>query len=413
MVKVIAIANQKGGCGKTTTSINLSSCLSFLGKKVLLLDLDPQSHSSIGLGVNPEELERSLFDVFDDSEDGDLGIKEIIVRINRNLDLAPAQVILSAIEQKLSGVKGRERKLSDKINSLKNAYDFIVIDCPPSLGLLTFNALAACDEVLVPVEPSFFALHGLKKLLETVTLVREVVEQKITAHAVITIFDKRTKHSHDVVRDIQKFFGDNTMSVVVRRNIKLQEATRYGKAITEFDKNSIGFKDYMNLAVEVIERCGNEEIPLGASLTVGEEPLHLPQYADDIINAEPIPAVAVERENVGESDTAVAVQTRPQVDIQVQVKVNCCPRQVHGGTLFSYATALEDTVEVAGEFNNWEPQKLNTPGLTDTIWTTVVPIKTGVYKYKYIVNGEWVLDPDNYHREPNAYAGEDCVVVIP
>ncbi|MFH1383874.1 MAG: AAA family ATPase [Candidatus Omnitrophota bacterium] len=397
MVKVIAVANQKGGCGKTTTSINLSASLSFLGKKVLLIDLDPQAHSSIGLGVNPEELEQSLFDVFD--EDGkDVDISDVIVKGYKNLDLAPAQVILSAIEQKLSGIKGRESKLAEKIKTLKNAYDYVIIDCPPSLGLLTFNALCAADEVLVPVEPSFFSLHGLKKLLETVALVREVTGRAITTHSVITMFDRRTKHSRELVEDIKNFFGDNNLSVIVRKNIKLQEAAQAGKPITEFDKNSLGFKDYMQVAVEIMERCGRDDIPSISSFLAKEDPS--PFSVREEVSGNDVVATA--------TTVAIEIQTASRTD----VAVSCYPKVVTGGVLFSFCAQEAQCIEIAGDFNNWERKKLNTPGLSETTWTTVVPLSLGVYRYKYVVDDVWVVDPANEHRAPNSFGGEDCIFEV-
>ncbi len=407
-VKIIAVANQKGGVGKTTTSINLSACLSFLGKKVLLIDLDPQAHSSIGLGINPEELEKSLFDVFDDSQYGDVGLNDVLVKSYRNLDLVPAQVILSAIEQKLSGQAGRESKLSDKIKSLKNAYDYIVIDCPPSLGLLTFNALSAADEVLVPVEPSFFAFHGLKKLLETITLVREVVKHTITVHAVLTIFDVRTKHARDIGRIIQNFFSDNILSVIIRKNIKLQEAARAGKPITEYDKNSIGFKDYMNLAVEMIKRCGKEELPADTSTLTFQELLSASEKTSEEVGKEQV-EVNVEPSS---DNVAVGVKETVQTLPEVKVKIDCSPRVAVGGILFSFQSQDAETVAVAGDFNNWRPEKLNTPCLNEDVWTKVVPLCTGKYNYKYIVDSMWGVDPDNINRELNSFGVENSVIEV-
>jgi chromosome partitioning protein len=250
-MRIIAVANQKGGCGKTTTAINLSSSLALKGQKVLLIDCDPQSHATMGLNVNPADLEKSMYHVLTPSEEGLLAIEDTVVSIKDNLDLAPSSVILSAVEQELSGVEGREGKLQQAIREIKQPYDYIIIDCPPSIGLLCFNALRACEEVIIPIDMSLFSLRGVAKLIEIVILLKDKLGHDITSRALITMYDSRTRYSRRVLEKVKEEFGNNVLETVIRYNIRLRETVDSGVPIGDYDKHSIGFKDYEDLAEEI------------------------------------------------------------------------------------------------------------------------------------------------------------------
>jgi len=253
-LRVLAICNQKGGCGKTITSINLGASLSFLGKKVLLIDLDPQAHSTIGLGVDSEALERSIFDVLNPESANRLTLQEVVIQVEKNLWLAPSQIVLTAIEQQLSGVPKREEFLSSALASVQKNYDFVLIDCPPNLGILTFNALRAAGESVITIEPSSFSVHGLEKVNETINVLREQIQHSVIVHALLTMLDNRNKFSRDVVDRVRKIYGDRVLRTVIRINIRLREAAQSGRPITRFDRHSTGFHDYLSLASEIIER---------------------------------------------------------------------------------------------------------------------------------------------------------------
>jgi len=194
-MRIIASANQKGGCGKTTTAINLSSSLSLKGKRVLLIDFDPQAHATMGLNITPSDLEKTIYDVITPKENESLGIEDILVPIKNNFDLAPSSLILSAVEQELSGMDGREDRLLKAIQALKEPYDYIVIDCPPSIGHLCFNALRACEEVIIPIDMSLFSLRGVAKLLEIIILLKDKIGHDVKSRALITMYDRRTRYS--------------------------------------------------------------------------------------------------------------------------------------------------------------------------------------------------------------------------
>jgi chromosome partitioning protein len=253
-MKTIAVVNQKGGCGKTTVSINLASAIAEQGQKVLLVDMDPQSHCAVGLAVPEQQIEQSIYDVLiSKSRNEPIRITEILWQISDRLDLAPASLDLSAFEQQMSGVNGRELCLKEVLKDIETRYDYVVIDCPPAVGLLTFNALRAATEVIVPVETGYFALHGLSKQLETLAILCERCNQKVNVGVLASMYDIRTKMAREILAELKSHFSDRMFKTIINFNTKIKEAASFGQPISEYDPASKGQLDFKRLAEEVFK----------------------------------------------------------------------------------------------------------------------------------------------------------------
>ena len=252
MSRIIAVANQKGGVGKSTTAINLSAYLGVKGKKVLLIDADPQGNTTSGLGVDKDEIENTIYEMIL----GNAEIEECIVpEVTENLSLLPANVNLAAAEIELIGIERKEYLLKDKIDSIRDRYDYIIIDCPPSLNILTLNALTTADRVLVPIQCEYYALEGLSQLINTVNLVRERINPEISIEGIVfTMFDARTNLSAQVVENVRENLGTDIYYAIIPRNVRLAEAPSHGKPINEYDPKSAGAEAYEVLADSLIER---------------------------------------------------------------------------------------------------------------------------------------------------------------
>ena len=280
-MRVIASSNQKGGCGKTTTAINLSYSLSLKGQKVLLIDFDPQAHATMGLNVKPTDLEKTIYDVITPKKNWLWGIEDILVPVKDNFDLAPSSLILSAFEQELLGLERREHRLFQAIQPLREKYDFIVIDCPPSIGHLSFNALRACNEVIIPIDMSLFSLRGVAKLIEIIFLLKDKIGHDIKSRALITMYDRRTRYSRTVLEKVQAEFGSNVFDTVIRYNIRLRETADLGLPVGDYDKNAIGHMDYESLAEEVI---GSEEARAYQTLNTSNAAQDMLQKTEEYID---------------------------------------------------------------------------------------------------------------------------------
>ena len=248
--RIFAVANQKGGVGKTTTTVNLGACFAELGQRVLIIDLDPQANASTGLGLNPRQLEHSLYDVLLQ----DVPLEDVIEPVAvKNLYVAPASLDLAGAEIELVPAFSRERKLKEAIESVIDDYDLILIDCPPSLGLLTINGLTAASEVLVPIQTEYYALEGLGQLIRNVDLVtRNLNPTLLLSTIVLVMFDARTKLSGQVADEVREHFGDKVCRQVIPRTVRLSEAPSFGQPITVFDPSSRGAIAYRELAKEVL-----------------------------------------------------------------------------------------------------------------------------------------------------------------
>ena len=254
MGRVIAVANQKGGVGKTTTAINLSACLAEKGQKVLAIDMDPQGNMTSGLGIDKDEVEKNIYDLMI----GQVGVEEVLQKeAIENLDIIPTSIDLSAAEIELIGVDDKEFIIRNAIAPIKDNYDYIIIDCPPSLSMLTINAMTTADSVLVPIQCEYYALEGLSQLIHTVELVKERLNPILKIEGVVfTMYDARTNLSLQVVENVKENLQQNIYKTIIPRNIRLAEAPSYGMPINLYDAKSAGAESYMALADEVIKRKG-------------------------------------------------------------------------------------------------------------------------------------------------------------
>ena len=252
MGKIIAIANQKGGVGKTTTSVNLAACLGVLEKKVLLIDSDPQANASSGLGIDIEKIKFSTYHLLENNCDV---FEAITTTSSPNVDIIPANIDLVAVEIELVDVENREYMLKNSLNQVINKYDYILIDCAPSLGLLTLNALTAADSLIIPIQCEYFALEGLGKLLNTVKSIQKIHNEKLDIEGLLlTMYDSRLRLSIQVVEEVQNHFNDMVFKTIIQRNVRLGEAPSYGESIINYDVSSKGASNYLSLAKEILSK---------------------------------------------------------------------------------------------------------------------------------------------------------------
>lgn len=356
-MRILSVVNQKGGCGKTTVAINLAAALAKRGKQVLLVDMDPQGHASLGLNVDSDDFERSMYDVLVHSA---VEIDEVVIAVMENLDLAPASLVLTAVEQELADKPGREKRLLAKLSRLRKAYDYVIIDCPPAIGLLTFNALTASRETIIPVDPSFFSLHGLHKVRETIELLRDEVGHEIHVRVLANNYNSRTNFSRDILYEIENFHGDSMLKTCISHTVKLKEAASRGQPIVRFDSHNRAAKEFYALADELLAQ--------EAFFKVGE---------------------VAELENVFQG-----------------------PRLVAGGVRFSLDAPHAQQVCVTGEFTGWSFEGVVLDRDDGGMWSGVLEIPPGSYEYRFIVDGVWVKDPNNSESVINEFGQENSVVVL-
>ena len=434
-MRTVAVVNQKGGCGKTTVSINLASALADLGQKVLLVDMDPQSHCAVGLAVPEEQIEQSIYDVLISTiRNEPIRLTEVLWQISDRLELAPASLDLSAFEQQMVGVTERECCLKDALNEIKNDYDYTVIDCPPAVSLLTFNALRAADEVIVPVETGYFALHGLSRQLETLSILCKRCSQQVDVRVLASMYDIRTKMAREILAELRSHFADKMFKTVVSFNTKIKEASSFGQPISEYDPASKGHKDFHSLAEEVLGSQSRQQRHEFVN-SLADQLESISATADELLQTtkppvttepvsqtpQPILKLPVEEFNPAEK-VAEAPLEKPKMEIQEPTKpLDTEARlsdyygvsQMEDAVVFVTLYPRAGNVQIAGDFNSWQPeyspmQKVGESG----IWQTEMNLTPGRYRYRLVVDGQWQQDPYNELTELNPFGGFNSVIEV-
>ena len=365
-LRIIAVANQKGGCGKTTTCINLSAALALLQKKVLLIDFDPQGHSTCGLGLDSRNFPQTVRDLLLAPDQISDLFPRIIQKLNPFFDLLPCNETLSRLEAELSQCPDRDKRLKqllEEISSNNFSYDYVMIDCPPNLGVLTFNAFEAADEVLIPVEPSFFSLHGLAKISETIESLNKHRARPLAVSALLSIFNSRTRFAKDIYDEVTEHFGERLFKTSIHESVLLKEAAGAGQSIVDYDPESQPCREFLNLAMELLEKEWERKLP-------------------------------------GES-----------LGWENKIRHHLGPKRVLGGILFQVLDPKAKYVEIVGDFNQWIPElmiKRDGKGL----WQKVISLRSGTFRYKLIVDGEWQIDPHQPVQRSNDFGTVDSCLEI-
>jgi chromosome partitioning protein len=371
-MRTIAVVNQKGGCGKTTTSINLSAFLACAHRRVLLVDMDPQGHATLGLRTgDARPPSKTMYEVLARrAGEQPTHLRDVILPVLDNLDVAPADILLSAIPEMLSGLAGREDLLSDALARVRGDYDYVIVDCPPNVGLLTFNALKACSEAIVPMDPSFFSLHGIGKVLETFDLLAQQSDHHVEARVLVTLYPGRSPFVKAVVDELHRHLDGQYFDTIIRYSIKLAEAASHGVPIVQYCRHCVGFDDYKALVAEVLQQeTETPRVPL---------------------NADAMPAGA-RREHRRAATPFPIVSSRE--------------------VTFTFEAPQAEHVLLTGDFNDWTLDGSEMEP-TDGVWTKIIKLAPGRYRYRYVVDGQWQHDPASAVIEPNPYGGHDSILVM-
>ena len=357
-MRTIAVINQKGGCGKTTVAVNLAAALGELEKKVLLVDMDPQSHASLSLDISSREVDYTTYDLLKNPR---VMTEDAICRYNDNLDVIPSSPVLGAVEQELAGRDARETRLASKLARVDDMYDYAVIDSPPNVGLLTFNALMAAGEGLIPVDPSIYSLQGVGKLRETVELLENETDHHVTVSILINNIEKRTTFSRNLVDELERLHGHELMDVTISHSVKYKEAALRGVPIFGIPRADRLKWEFLTLARELEDR-------------------------DSLI------------------DTA---------DMGEWMEKLHGPRVVSGSVIFTVNAPAAGTVYLTGEFTNWSREgiKMERDG-EDGLWKVDVDLTPGEYEYRYIIDGVWIKDPRNVDSVLNEFGQENSLLIV-
>ncbi len=396
-MRVIAIVNQKGGCGKTTTAVNLAGALAADGASVLVVDMDPQAHATLALGIDPDELSENLYEVLAEPT-GSEKLEGVVVGVADRIDLAPSSIVLSALEQKLAAQRhdARTERLAAALESLPPKYEYVLIDCPPNVGLLTFNALRAAGEVVVPLETSFFAIDGVQKLLETIALLTDRIGHDLTVRILPTLYDGRTRYARQTLGDIRELFKDLCFDSVIRLNVKLREAARSGLPINQYAPGANGARDYAAVSMELMAcpPAARAQPTRAAAAPPDPAPPAPPARAEVVTDAALVDGAA-------STDAAATL-----------AGIGAAPREV----VVRFRDSNAGDVRIAGDFNGWVPDKgvrsmIESEGQT-RVWTKVLHLEPGTYEYRYIVDGEWREDPSNAESTPGPMGQPNSVLHV-
>ena len=355
MPRIITIASQKGGCGKTTTAINLASTLAFNKNKVLLVDLDPQAHASLGLNIHAQN---SIYNILSKLSPKKIKLDDIIVNVEDGFDIAPSNILLGTVEQELADEISRESRLKEELDKITKSYDYCLIDCPPNLGLLTINAIRASREVIIPLEMSRFSMIGVERLIEIIDLIKNRLRHVVEYRILVTMFDSRLRHSFNMLQSVRNLYKDKLLDTIIHINVKLKEAIVFGSPVLNYDKYSRGTKDYIKLAREII-------------------------YKD-----------------------------RTDLDRELKEIVKSVPTKEFIERTFFLIAPEAKNVYITGDFNNWNTGEAYKLTQKDGRWQRKINLKKGTYRYKFIIDGLWQHDSDNPQIKENSFGSFDSIVEV-